>query len=248
MFDSQTMSACRAILRRLARAKPTVLVAAIMLFGVRASADSISTYSAPISGFVANSALAAGAAGASYLAAQGSPTEFLSFSTDKNGNPVGGGAGSTTAVAGNIFSNFVTFSSGASSSVDQGNGNSSSSEIGPVTGFNGTLNIKFLGPVFAVAFGAVDPFTYVAFDSHGNILTSGITGAQTFDFLGLVDNSGSNITSLQLNGGFYAIQDLQYGTNASTTTVPEPFTLATLGVGLMGLAFAGRKLRHNQRS
>jgi hypothetical protein len=229
MFNSRKMSACRAIARGIAQAKPIFLVAAIMLSGVRANADSVSTYSAPISGFVANSALAAGSAGTSYLAAQGAPTEFLSFSTDKSGNPVADGN-----TAGNIYSNFVTFSSGGSSSVAQGNGDSSSSEIGPTPHFGGTFNIQFVAPVFAVAFGAVDPFTYTAYDSLGNIITSGTTGADTFDFLGLVDNSGSNIASLQLNGTFYAIQDLQYGTTGSSA-VPEPSSLVLLAIGLCSL-------------
>ena len=130
-------------------------LAAVALFAAAAAPQAsagLITFTSPNCGGFENCSNAA------FDAAIGAPDLFLSFSTDKNGNPVAGGT-----VEGNIFSDAVTFSTAPSSfnlagstQVEQGNGNSASSEIGPTPGFNGILNIVFNTPALAVGFGTVE--------------------------------------------------------------------------------------------
>ena len=123
------------------------LLTAMVVFGatVPPASAAFTTYTtANVGGFVPNSA----STNPGFLAAIGAPTEFLSFSTDKFGNPASSGD-----VSGAIYSNNVTFSSatsglgfgGINSPNVNGTGSSSSSEVGPASGFSGVLIIDFLG-------------------------------------------------------------------------------------------------------
>ncbi len=204
-------------------------------------------YTGNAGGFVANSATAP------YLAAQGAPTEFLSFSVDRFGNPVGAGS-----VAGTIFSNNVTFSSGASATfgganspnVQQASGNSATSEIGPNGSFDGILNVNFLanGQVAtAVGVGTVElesPLETIRVYNGLNqlVLTFDANTLSTFAFFGVVADNGDTIGRIELEGGFFAIQDAQFRLDTSAP-IPEPATMILLGTGLAGVAARMRRRR-----
>jgi hypothetical protein len=52
-----------------------------------------------------------------------------------------------------------------------------------------------------------------------------------------VASAGDVITRVELDGSFFAIQNIKY----STESVPEPVTMALLGVGLLAGAAARRR-------
>ena len=228
------------------------LASTMALFGLLTSAAQAqyTTYSSAITGFVPNSAQAAGAPGANYLAAQGTPTEFLSFSTDKNGNSL-----VTGQVNGNVFSNNVLFASLVSATiggtnsafVSQGNGNSSSSEIGPSSNFNGILNVNFLADgntVSAVGFGEVDPVTVRVYDANNTLQATYATDPATFSFFGITQKlGGPSIGRLELDGASFAIQDLQFKVGSSQApSTPEPGSIALLsGFAISGGVFLKRR-------
>lgn len=230
------------ILNRLSRVVLPIL-AGLALFSPHANAAYV-TFTGNVGGFVPNSATAP------YLTAQGAPTEFLSFNTDKNGNPV-----TITNPNGNIFSNNVIFSSlvsstfggSASALVDNGNPNTTSSEIGPIQGFGGVLDIDFLAAgktAGAVGFGPVslqDASGAIRIYDQTNTLVMNISSAgfPLFQFFGIVGNGGSRIGRIELDGSFFAIQDIQYTTGPSTAT-PEPGSMLLCAVGLLSLVLVRR--------
>ncbi len=214
------------------------------------------TYSAPVSTFVLNSAIDAGAQGALYLSAQGVPTEFLSFSTDKNGNTITAG---NNAVNGNIFSNNVTFSSlasstfggTASSQIQLGNSPSIGSEIGPFGAFTGILNINFLAngnSASAVGFGPV------VFNARGDVIrvydeNNALQATYTadpanFSFFGIVQQgNGPLIGRVELDGNFFGIQDLQFKLG-TRNAVPEPSAVVMFsGLAAVGMGFMMKRRR-----
>ena len=212
----------------------------LVAMGVPGAQASYVTFTGDTGGFVANSASAA------YLVAAGAPMEFISFSTDKNGNPVPGALFSTQALAGTLFSNNVIFSSQVSStfggvsslSIDQANGPTLNSEIGPAGNFNGVLTIDFLAAgltVNSVGFGTVAMNNLsnqirIFDDSNTLVLVVDTSGFTTFDFLGVVGNAGSRIGRIELDGAAFGIQDIQFG-----SSVPEPGSLGMLILGIGGL-------------
>lgn len=219
------------------------IFAGLALFSSHANAAYV-TFTGDAGGFVADSATAP------YLTAQGTPTEFLSFNTDKNGDPV-----TITNPNGNIFSNDVIFSSlvsatfggTASAQVDNGNPDSGASEIGPIQGFGGVLDIDFLAAgntAGAVGFGPVqlqDASGAIRIYDQTNTLVMTVSPANypEFSFFGIVGDSGSRIGRIELDGSFFAIQDIQYTTNASTAT-PEPGSMLLCAAGLLSLVFVRR--------
>ncbi len=208
------------------------LVATTLLSQV-SSAGLITYTDATDTGFVANSASNT----PTFLAAIGVPTEFLSFQVDKFGNPAPDGP-----ISGTAFSNIVTFSS-AVSSIGFGGSNSPLvnatgptifSEIGPVSGFIGTLVIDFLvngQSAGIVGFGPVEFGTteQIRVYDQNNILVGTFAGlSDRFSFFGVQGTNGTRIGRIELDGNFFAIQDFQFNL-ASTSAVPEPATLAVFG-------------------
>lgn len=208
----------------------------MLTLGLHEARADYTFYQGDAGGFVTNTATPA------YLAAQGPPTEFINFETDKFGNPLP--VGPNIAYEGDIFSNLVTFSSLASATFG-GAGSSqitlgfigTNGEIGPASGFDGILVIDFLsagGPVEAVGFGTVilnSPGEVVRFYDQTNTLFATIdaSGFSNFEFLGVVGSNGGLIGRVELEGAFFAIQDIQYAITANP--VPEPASIVALSIG-----------------
>jgi hypothetical protein len=118
----------------------------------------------------------------------------------------------------------------------------------------GTLTFTFASPIqaFGAYFSGVQNFTTdtVNFsDGTSQVLnipedgTSGSIGA--LDFVGFTD-AGASISSVTIfagNNGFddIGVDDVLFGPVASTTPVPEPFTLSLFGAGVVGAAALRRR-------
>lgn len=227
-----------------------LLALAVVVFAVAATdtparAALVIYTDANVVGFVPNSASAT----PTFLAAIGTPTEFINFQNDKFGNPTPVGL-----IAGTAFSNLVTFSSQVSS-IGFGGSNSTqvfatgsgiASEVGPASGFNGTLVIDFLAngqTARIVGFGPVEFGTAEqirVFDQNG-LLVGTFAGVSnnTFTFFGVEGTAGTRIGRIELDGGFFAIQDLQF----NAAPVPEPATLAVFGALAVGAFGLRRRLK-----
>lgn len=227
----------------------TLAAAAASLVAAAPAQAQFTQYYGNTGGFVDNSATAA------YLAALGGTSQFhLNFNLDKFGNPLGAAGGQ---ISGDIFSTLVTFATiqsangGVTSSLVNYSGASPSSEIGPQPSWDGILSINFISNgVFATAvgFGGVDVGVGAGirlYDTNNNLIRSDVSNqADLFGFYGYVGTGAQTIGRVELDGGFYAIQDISFNVTNVTAT-PEPATLALLAPGLAAVAGLRRFRRRN---
>lgn len=119
--------------------------------------------------------------------------------------------------------------------------------------FNGPVSILFSKDVAGVGldggyFNAIGGTAITAFDRAGNIIGQVLNEALGIEFLGLVTDDNTNlIAGLQFSlvgaepAGF-AIDNLRFGfADQIVVSVPEPGTLALLGLGLVALPLARRR-------
>jgi len=148
----------------------------------------------------------------------GGPDDFISFSVDKFGNTITVALG---PVDGTIYSDNVIFTSplsGTPNMVRHAGDGTISSEIGPEPSFSGILRIDFLSAgntASAVGFGPVAFATsneVIRIYDENNVLVLTISPppAFTFSFVGVVGTNGDRIGSIELDGGGFAIQDIQF--------------------------------------
>ncbi len=113
-----------------------------------------------------------------------------------------------------------------------------------------TWEAEFGSPITRVGFLAemngADSLTVEAFSddtSLGSLLFLNPNGF-TPDFLGLGDARGFNrivVTSNDIHNGFFGMDNFRFGGSVITiVSVPEPATLALLGIGLMGMGWRQR--------
>ncbi len=191
----------------------------------------------PVTGFFSDTSLEAPAFAAALSTAPGDATIHLDFNADKNGAVYP----AFSQVNGDIFSNDVTFSTRASAAFGGVNspkvnyiGDPVQSQIGPLGTYDGILVIDFAASgklATGVGFGTVELDGNAhelirAYDQSGTLIDTFSPLDAPFDFWGLVGNGASRISRVELEGGFYAIQDISY------RVAPEPRQIAALMLGL----------------
>lgn len=209
-------------------------LALFLAFTTPSAFAALVTYTAPVSGFTYNTASAA------FLTALGLPQTHISF----NGAASNDGTSYSTDVT---FSTKVgTFGGSNTGSVNAAN------EIGPFGTWDGILNIDFLAngnTVSGVGFGLIEfdslpEFIRVYNEANALIGTFNdqLLGKATnaASFWGVVANAGEKIGRIELDGNFFAIQDIYFASNP-VTAVPVPAAVWLFGSALAGLGAFGRR-------
>lgn len=125
--------------------------------------------------------------------------------------------------------------------VQQGFTNTNQSEVGPAPGYTGTLVISFATGQRAVGFGTVEFGDDLAekirvYNGATLLGTFDPSGSPDFNYEGFIATGGDKITRIELDGNFFAVQNIKYG-------VPEPVSLSLLGLGLAGVVARRRARR-----
>jgi hypothetical protein len=220
---SHTLNQARMLVKPLLVA--TVLLLTFVMRSAPASAAPI-TFTDAMDGFTYDSDTQS----AAFLAALGFGYTHISFqgATDTNGAS---------------YSPLVTFSTRAG--IFGGSDTSSvnaDSEIGPFGSWDGILNIDFLAndnSATAVGFGLVEFDTSAelirVYDDLNNLIgtfNDQLTGL-VFSLWG-IDGNGQRIGRIELDGNFFAIQDIEFDLSAQQP-IPEPASMLLVGLGLAGL-------------
>jgi hypothetical protein len=203
--------------------------AALVALGAltRPASASLITYTDPMTNFTYNSDTVSSA----FNSALGVGYTHISFQ-------------GATDTDGSSYSSAVTFSTTASSygGVTSGLVNASS-EIGPYPSWYGQFNIDFTGAVSTVGFGLVDtPATISVYNTAGALLGTYSNDLNTtFSLWGVQATSGEQIGSVTLDGSFYAIQDIEFSANQTSSAPDTGATVNLLGGALIGLAALRRR-------
>lgn len=173
------------------------------------------------------------------LGALGGSITHLNFNTGIGG-PLAG-----NPINGNSISNDLVFSSALSGTFGGSNsanisfsGAGPNSEIGPESGWNGIFVIDFLAKnnvAKGVSFGTVelDAGEFIrVYDQNNTLIGTFNDASPTFSAFGVIGQGNQRIGRIELEGNFFAIQDITY----SATAVPEPASMAMIlaGMGMIG--------------
>ena len=191
-----------------------------------------------VGGFVADSAFDTPA----FLTEIGTPDVFLTFD-----NP-----GPLVQADGASFSPEVVFSSAVSTTFGGSNTSNvthgATDVIGPSASFNGILVIDFLAAgntASIVGFGPVElgPNEAIRVFDQNNALIDTFFGVSDndFTFFGVQGTSGMEIGRIELDGGFFSIQDIQF--DIASSAIPAPAALPA-GIALLGMLGLKRKRKN----